>query len=257
MAHALGAQLEVSDNQPNGSRFVLKGRFESIDHSQVLDVDAVLNTLAGKRILVVDDLKYNQQAVVDFLENLGCICASADDGEAALHMLCSTHYDIALLDWDLPGLSGPEVARRYRTRFPDHPVLLIAVTAYTDADKKAESIRAGMNGYISKPLSASRLAHTLGGVHAPRMPKLAPRDLVVESELQNEIHAHVAECLAHGSRSEMEALRVCAHKLTSLALIADDRPLQSLCREIQIAASENNLEQTAEKLLLLRKWKGN
>lgn len=255
MAHAMGSQLVVEDTIPHGCRFVLKGRFEEKDGTAVLDVERVLESLDGKRVLVVDDLKYNLMAVVDFLHQLGCACDSCENGKEALTLLSEKSYDLALLDWDLPGLSGPEIARRHRKRFPADPVVLLAVTAYTDAEKKAESMQAGMNGYISKPLSANRLAHALAMLpNRPVELKLdTPRGL--ESELTREIQVHVEECLLEGKRYKLEALRRAAHRLTTLAMMANDRPLQNLCREIQLAVRENRLEDVPELIQDLKRWK--
>ncbi|HSH09974.1 MAG TPA: response regulator, partial [Oceanipulchritudo sp.] len=255
IAHAMGGHLRLEDNDPTGCRFVLKGKFDRVEGGQEFDKEAVLATLSGKRILVVDDLVYNRRSIVEFLQALGCQCDECESGRQALSMLDSEHYYLALLDWDLPGLTGPEIARRHRKHDPDDPVILIAVTAYTDGEKKRESVEAGMNGYISKPLTASRLAHCLGNIHNWQPVRGASSDVVDADEVQEEIYKHIEDCLLFGERYEWENLRRCAHRLTTLALIKNNKAMQQVCRDIQIAASEENIQEAHVRLLELHKWR--
>jgi signal transduction histidine kinase/CheY-like chemotaxis protein len=255
IAHAMGAHLELSDNEPSGCRFVLKGRFEIVEGARELDKDAVLETLRGKRVLVVDDLVYNRKSIVEFFQTIGCECDQAEGGLEGLDMLSSNRYHLALLDWDLPGLTGPEIARRHRRQAPDDPVILIAVTAYTDGKKKKESEEAGMNGYISKPLTATRLAYCLANIHDWRPEADKVSEVVDTDEVQEEIYKHIEDCVLHTERYEWEKLRRCAHRLTTLALIRNNSEMQQVCRDIQVAASDGNIEEVQLHILELQKWR--
>lgn len=164
-------------------------------------------------------------------------------------------YYLALLDWDLPGIMGPEIARRYRRKSPGDPVLLVSVTAYTDGEKKRESEEAGMNGYISKPLTAARLAHCLANIENYQPELRSNPDVVDSDEVQEEIYKHIEDCLHYGEHYEWENLRRCAHRLTTLALIKNNRPMQQVCRDLQIAATENNIKESQIELMELRKWR--
>ena len=255
IAHAMGAHLTLENNQPSGSRFILRGRFDIVEGAQELDKEAVLATLEGKHVLVVDDLKYNRTSVVDFLRTLKCTCDEAETGTQALQLLRENSYHLALIDWDLPGLNGPDVARRYRAESPADPVMLVAVTAYTDAAKKHESEEAGMNGYISKPLTASRLAHVIANIKQWRPRKDLGPDVVATDEVQEEIYKHVDECLFYGEQFAWENLRRCAHRLTTLALIRNNSSMQSVCRDLQIAAQEQDADSVRVGLAELIKWR--
>lgn len=170
-------------------------------------------------------------------------------------MLGRNSYDLALLDWDLPGLMGPDIARRHRKAHPGDPVVLVALTAYTDGEKKRISEEAGMNGYISKPLTASRLAYCLANIETrPSPDQPIGRDQIDREELDREIYKHIRECLALGEQYAWEDLRRCAHRLTTLALIRNNPGMQQVCRDLQISAQSENIEEIRIGLAELRQW---
>jgi len=256
IAHAMGAHLSLTDNTPTGSHFSLKGRFERVSGAGELDREAILKSLDGKQILVVDDLSYNRRSIVDFFQAIGCKCDQSENGREALDMLNAKRYDIALLDWDLPGIMGPEIARRHRKACPEDPVLLIALTAYTDGEKKRHSEEVGMNGYISKPLTANRLAHCLAGIQNRVLePKPPAHDAVDSSELDEEIFRHINECLQFVEAAEWENLRRCAHRLTTLALMKDNAEMQKVCRDLQVSAKAENRDEVLVGLTELQQWR--
>jgi signal transduction histidine kinase/CheY-like chemotaxis protein len=255
IAHAIGGHIRIEDNEPSGCRFVLTGRFDRMEETSELDKEAVLEKLRGQRILIVDDLVYNRKSIVEFFETIGCLCDQAENGRDALRLLDENSYYLALLDWDLPGLTGPEIARRHRKSNSSDPVILIAVTAYTDGEKKRESEEAGMNGYISKPLTATRLAYCLANIENWKPEASDSIDKVDTDEVLEEIYKHIEDCLHHGEHYEWEELRRCAHRLTTLALIKNNRAMQQVCRDLQISASEGNIKEAQVGLLELHKWR--
>jgi signal transduction histidine kinase/CheY-like chemotaxis protein len=255
IAHAMGGHIRIEDNEPSGCRFVLTGRFDRMEETSELDKEAVLAKLSGQRILIVDDLVYNRKSIVEFFETIGCQCDQAENGRDALGLLDENSYYLALLDWDLPGLTGPEIARRHRKKHSSDPVILIAVTAYTDGEKKRESEEAGMNGYISKPLTATRLAYCLANIENWKPEAADSIDKVDTDEVLEEIYKHIEDCLRHGEHYEWEDLRRCAHRLTTLALIKNNRAMQQVCRDLQISASEGNIKEAQVGLLELHKWR--
>jgi signal transduction histidine kinase/DNA-binding response OmpR family regulator len=254
VAHAMGAHLGLKDNKPSGCHFFLKGRFARVAGAKELDQEAVLRGLKGKKVLVVDDLSYNRRSIVDFFRTIGCDCDEAENGREALRMLGEKRYDLALLDWDLPGLMGPEIATLHRHNHPEDDVILIALTAYTEGAKMRESEQAGMNGYISKPLTAGRLAYALANVEEERPRRPLPSDAVDLEELNQEIYKHISDCLKFGQQSEWENLRRCAHRLTTLALMRNNPAMQQVCRDLQVSAESGNIAEIQVGLAELQQW---
>ncbi|NDV63261.1 response regulator [Puniceicoccales bacterium CK1056] len=254
VAHAMGAHLGLSDNEPSGCNFFLKGRFARVAGAKELDQDAVLSQLRGKKVLIVDDLSYNRRSIVDFFKTIGCDCDDCENGREALQMLEDNSYDLALLDWDLPGLMGPEIAAMHRHKHPEDKVIIIALTAYTDGEKLRESEQAGMNGYISKPLTASRLAYAMANVEDKQLQRPSTMDMVDSEELNEEIYKHIRDCLRFGHQSEWENLRRCAHRLTTLALMRNNPAMQQVCRDLQVSAQSGNVEEIHIGLAELQQW---
>ncbi len=105
------------------------------------------------RILVVDDHPTNRELLLRRLEKAGYTVTIAESGEEALEQLRAATFDLVLLDWMMPGMSGIEVLRRIRaTRSPiELPVIM--ATARAEPDDIVEALRAEANDYVSKPLN--------------------------------------------------------------------------------------------------------
>jgi CheY-like chemotaxis protein len=91
-----------------------------------------------------------------------------NDGLAALERLKATHYDVAFLDWNLPGLNGTEVASRYRAAEPStQRTIIIATTAYSADFNRESCLQAGMDAFISKPITPAKIADALRDLGGP------------------------------------------------------------------------------------------
>ncbi len=124
----------------------------------------VLPEAASQRILVVDDDDINQTIACHMLQHAGYRTAVAGNGEQALQLLADERFDLVLMDWHMPGLDGLEVTRRLRAgaagaRASALPV--VALTANAFAEDRAACLDAGMNDFLTKPLRADRLHHTV------------------------------------------------------------------------------------------------
>jgi CheY-like chemotaxis protein len=141
--------------------------------------DPVLNP--GVRVLVVDDNAVNQKVVTHFLRKLGAVVFSAGNGIEALDALHLRHFDVVLMDCQMPDMDGYEATRRLRQFEPTHRnrnIPVIALTANALATDREKCVAAGMNHYLSKPIDRQRLeqalALALGGAK-PSLIAEAPR----------------------------------------------------------------------------------
>lgn len=116
------------------------------------------------RVLVVEDNSVNLELALALLRQRGHTCFGATGGEEALDLLTEEKVDAVLMDMQMPGLSGLETTRMLReweAVAGVHRVPVIAFTANaTDRDRRLCQ-EAGMDGYLSKPLSPVRLYETL------------------------------------------------------------------------------------------------
>ncbi len=119
---------------------------------------------SGARVLVVEDNVTNQQVAVGILKNLGIPADSAINGEEAVKLLKSIQYDLVLMDIQMPVMDGFEATRRIREseeQMHKIHIPIIAMTAHATQGDRERCIEAGMNDYISKPISSSDLGERL------------------------------------------------------------------------------------------------
>jgi CheY-like chemotaxis protein len=123
------------------------------------------------RLLLVDDDPINRVAALGLLRRLGYAAGSADSGQTALDQLASAPYDLVLMDVQMPGMDGMEVARRIRSgtaaSMAPNPVIL-AMTAHTTEGDRAECLAAGMDGFIPKPVDIKVLDTVIRSALAAR-----------------------------------------------------------------------------------------
>ena len=131
-------------------------------------VDIVQDKLRGKTILLVEDNELNKEIAKDILIDMGMLVEEASDGlEAIEKVKCypkGGHYDLILMDIQMPNMGGLEATRRIRSLTDVEGVRsipIVAMTANASEDDKQKSIEAGMNAHISKPITLDVLINTL------------------------------------------------------------------------------------------------
>jgi two-component system, OmpR family, response regulator VanR len=107
------------------------------------------------RVLIVEDEPYMAEAIRDGLRLEAIVGDIAADGDSALELLRTNTYDIAVLDRDIPGPSGDEVARRIVASGSGLPILML--TAADRLDDKASGFGLGADDYLTKPFELREL----------------------------------------------------------------------------------------------------
>ena len=128
---------------------------------------------AARTALVVDDQEYNRIVLADLLQAMGFSVHSAQEGSAALNLAAKQAFDVVFLDFNLPGLSGVDVARGIRALpGPTAHALILATTAFTTPEKRAQCLDAGMDAFLGKPVTKERLAKALANLAPPAAPAM-------------------------------------------------------------------------------------
>lgn len=114
------------------------------------------------RILLAEDSEINAGIIYSHLTDLGHDVDIATDGETALYAMNKHKYDIVFMDISMPKIDGIEATRQWRMiEDSENPLPIIAVTAKATAEDKKQCMDAGMNGFLTKPVSAAQLGEVL------------------------------------------------------------------------------------------------
>jgi len=111
------------------------------------------------KVLLVEDDREMSEVLLHTLTSRGFTVQTAPDGRAALDLLRVNKYDIIVLDWMMPGLSGVDVCRSLRSAGDRTPILML--TARTSDDDTADGLDAGADDYLTKPFENKVLAARL------------------------------------------------------------------------------------------------
>ncbi|MCL2892783.1 aerobic respiration two-component sensor histidine kinase ArcB [Brenneria tiliae] len=157
LAQNMGGDIQVASVQGKGSCFTLTVTAPAVEEAggnQDADDEMPLPAL---HVLLVEDIELNVVVARSVLEKLGSSVEVAMTGQEALDMFDPDEFDLALLDIQLPDMTGLDVARQIRRRYADRSLPpLVALTANVLKDKK-EYLDAGMDDVLSKPLSVPAL----------------------------------------------------------------------------------------------------
>ena len=108
--------------------------------------------LAGRRILIVDDVEDNRVVLDRQLRKSGFETSLCNDGMAAVAEVSSNPPDLVLLDWMMPGLSGMETLKAMREHLDLHRLPIIMCTARDEESSIVDALEAGANDYVQKPI---------------------------------------------------------------------------------------------------------
>ncbi len=168
LARLMNGRIEAKSKKGSGSSFSFHAEF-----AVAPGPSAVKPRRAGFReainpsgrkisVLAVEDNRTNQKLCVAILAKLGCECDIAANGLEALDMLELRHYDIIMMDCQMPVMDGFEASRRIRdsgASYADTPI--IALTANVLAEDQARCREAGMNDFVAKPFKKEEIADAI------------------------------------------------------------------------------------------------
>jgi two-component system cell cycle response regulator DivK len=113
-----------------------------------------------KTILIVEDVEYNRELLVQLLEDEYKILTAAD-GAAGIESAAGHRPDLILMDLSLPGVDGWEATHRLKARPETAGIPVIALTAHAMHGDEERARACGCDGYLTKPIDEDRLFETL------------------------------------------------------------------------------------------------
>jgi len=164
LVEMMGGSIELQSRLGHGSTFLV--RLPLIEVGDVPAEQAPPSSTGERhlRLLLVEDDAIVAAVIMGLLQQQGHAACHVANGLLALAELDRHHYDAVLLDLDLPGVDGFQVARLIRQRETGKRLPIVAVTARSGEADEAHAREAGMDGFLRKPLSGEQLSATLAQV---------------------------------------------------------------------------------------------
>lgn len=152
VAEAMGGSI-IAVGEADGNRFTVTCRLRRVEKGG----DSKADVAQGLRILAVEDEDYNRLVLGYHLGALGAEIVWAGDGESAVARLSESCFDLVIMDWFLPGISGRELIEKMRAVARAGMPPIIVVSAFSTLAKREECLAAGAAMFVSKPVSREKL----------------------------------------------------------------------------------------------------
>jgi signal transduction histidine kinase/CheY-like chemotaxis protein len=170
LAAMMGGRLWLDTSTAAGSCFRFSVQAPKAE-KPATEIAAPVRPSRPLSILVVEDNRVNQKLILKLLERAGHLTALANNGKEALELIESSHFDLALMDVQMPEMDGVETTFRIRHRenlAGAQRMPIIGLTAHAMKGDRERFLAAGMDDYLSKPVAVEDLYAALSrAVTAP------------------------------------------------------------------------------------------
>jgi PAS domain S-box-containing protein len=155
-----GSELFVKSEEQKGSTFYFDlnyytGLGEKIEENTSYSTKTATDYhWADKNILIIEDNKENATFLEAALRKTKCYIVVAETGAEAIKMLNNTHFNLIILDWMLPDISGEIMAKNIKK---DYKIPIVVITALAMIEDKNKILRRNVDAYFAKPVDKSEL----------------------------------------------------------------------------------------------------
>ena len=182
LATLMGGSVGMESSEGQGATFWFTARVglgagSALVRHDSLDApssaQALLQTLSGARVLLVEDNALNQQVATELLKSAGMQVDLAQNGRMAVDKVAVSNaaglaYDLVLMDLQMPVMDGIEATLEIRADPRNAGLPIAAMTANAMLEDRHRCTRAGMNGFVAKPVEPDELWQTLAQLIRPR-----------------------------------------------------------------------------------------
>jgi signal transduction histidine kinase/CheY-like chemotaxis protein/HPt (histidine-containing phosphotransfer) domain-containing protein len=266
-AEKMGGRIWLESEPGHGSCFYFSAPFAHAPEPVEPVREAVASDGPPRRALVVDDQEYNRIVLSDLLARFGYVTDVTADGTEAVELAARKEFELIFLDYDLPGLSGLDVARGIRAGSgQSRRAIVFATTAFSTPEKQRECREAGMDAFLGKPVTLERLRKALAAAGqvmsaAPAPPPPIPVDGLAnlrllatkkQARFEDELALYLSELQVEVEQLDEAVLdrRTAdaahyAHRLCGRFSFIYERELEHLARHIEEAAAKEHWPEVA------------
>ena len=169
LAQLMGGSIEVESSKGKGSRFQLNlpyhptnsaapSQAQELKNSQV-NQEELLGTNLNAAVLIAEDTPELQLLERRILESMGATVTTADNGKIAIELATAHHFDLILMDMQMPETNGIEATKILRAAGNNVPI--VALTANVMQKHRDAFNEAGCNGFLEKPINKQELSHLI------------------------------------------------------------------------------------------------
>ncbi len=188
-----GGNINIESEEGVGTSFSFKINFTEgsamkLQQNTDLQKDIDGSILNGLKILIADDNEYNRIVAADTLKlKANVTITHASTGKEVIAHLRGKDFDVILMDVHMPEMNGFEATKQIREKFPasKNDIPIIALTAGVLRDDLEQCRQAGMNGYLTKPFTASQLISGIAEVLGIEIKMIARKQINEESPKNN------------------------------------------------------------------------
>jgi two-component system sensor histidine kinase RpfC len=203
-------------------------------------------------VLVAEGNRTNQMVIVKTLERVGHSATVVNDGEAALDALDENHFDLVLMDLNMPVMNGIEATKLYRFCSIGEPhVPIVALTADATTDAWGRCKEAGMDGYVTKPIEPARLLEVIDSVLSrPEVIQVQNAEDTAVSMADRIAASKIENLIDRGALADLESLGGHAFVSGLVSQFSDDAA--ELLSSLRAAVAEEDVQRFRDAAHALR-----
>lgn len=168
ISRLMKGEIKVQNNAPQGTIFTFTAQMNTSQMPTATSEQVIEEAMQTLHILVAEDNLINQKVISAMLDKLNMTYDVVENGEQAVKAVQEQHYDVVLMDCQMPVLDGYEATKQIRAMPELDKLPIFALTANADIESKKLALSIGFNKHLSKPITLERLKLSLQQVNVSK-----------------------------------------------------------------------------------------